>query len=123
MSSDPKRLDQVFRHLQLIQAGDYPAVTGNADGGYRIIERPWQELAEPSKLAILSDAIDWQGISNRDKAHILLAHIDPGHITDDQRRRLIDQATAPAGIEDRLDALRRRLGGQGYQRDEHDRGR
>ena len=125
MSSDPQRINQVFRHLDLIRAGDYPAIVGNATGGgYRIEDRPWQELAEPSKLAILSDAIDWQGISNRDKAHILLAQIDPGQITDAQRRQLIDQA-AGRGLDGQLNALRGELSQDTNtpQRDRNDRGR
>lgn len=128
MSSNPQRIDEVFRHLGRIKAGDYPVVMGNAlGGGYRIVERPWQDLAEPSKLAILSEAIDWQGISNRDKAHILLAQVDPGKITTEQRRQLIDQATLPVseGVDGRLDALRSELGQRknAPERDGNDRGR
>jgi hypothetical protein len=48
---------------------------------------------ESSKLAILQDAVNWQGITNRDQAHILLAEIDPGKISDAQRRALIEDAT------------------------------
>lgn len=91
MLSDQKRLDQVFRHIQRIKMSDYPAIVGNAEA-YRIVDRPWQELAEPAKLAILQDAVDWSGITNRDQATILLSEIDPGKITDAQRTRLIDAA-------------------------------
>jgi hypothetical protein len=95
MTSDARRLGEAYRHIRRIKAEDYPVIVGNsagANGGYRIVERPWRELPEPSKLAILQDAVDWSGISNRDQAHILLAEIDPGMITDAQRNRLIDMA-------------------------------
>jgi hypothetical protein len=99
MPSDQKRLDQVFRHIEYIKAGDYPVIVGH-DESYRIVERPWKELAEPSKLAILQDAVDWTGITNRDQATILLSEIDLGRITDAQRTQLIDAATST--YEDRL---------------------
>lgn len=95
MASDPKRLKQVFQHIQRIKASDYAVIVGSHDegsGGYRIVERPWKELPEPSKLAILIDAVDWSDITNRDQATILLSEVDPGRITDAQRTRLIDAA-------------------------------
>jgi hypothetical protein len=52
MSSEPKLLRQAYRHIQRIKAGDYPVILGaSADhaGGYRIVERPWQELRDPPK--------------------------------------------------------------------------
>ncbi len=61
-------------------------------------------MPEPSKLAILQDAVDWTGISNRDQAHILLSAIDPGQITDAQRNRLIDLATGKHSLWERLQA-------------------
>ena len=100
MASDAKRLEQAFDHIRRIKAGDYPAVVGR-DNQYRIIERPWKDLAEASKLAILTEAVDWSGITNRDQAHILLSEIDPGRISDAQRNRLIDM-TAPS-LKDILD--------------------
>ena len=96
MASNPQRLDQALRHIRRIKADTYPVITGNstdARGDYRIAERPWQDVPEPSKLAILQDAVNWEGISNRDQAHILLAEIDPGKITAAQRSRLIAAAT------------------------------
>lgn len=100
MPSDSKRLQQAFDHIRRIKAGDYPAVVGR-DDQYRIIERPWKDLAEASKLAILTEAVDWSGITNRDQAHILLSEIDPGRIPDAQRNRLIGMA-APS-LQDILD--------------------
>jgi len=104
MTSDPQRLDQALKHIRRIKADDYPVIVGNSaeGGGYRIIERPWQDLAEPSKLAILQDAVDWTGITNRDQAHILLSEIDPGQITDVQRNRLIDMATRSQSMWEKL---------------------
>jgi hypothetical protein len=94
-SSDPRRVQQVCRHIRVIKAGTYPQIVGSPDdrdGGYRIVERLWQDVPEASKLAILQDAVDWSGITNRDQAHILLTEIDPGRITDAQRGRLIEMA-------------------------------
>lgn len=88
MPSDEKRLRDVFRHISQIKEGTYPTIQGN-----HIAERPWQDMPEPSKLAVLQDAVDWSGISNRDQGHILLSEIDPGKISDAQRNRLIDMAT------------------------------
>src|SRR5262245_35519718 len=72
MTSDPDRINQAMQHIARIKAGNYPAIVGR-DGDYRIMERPWGDLAEPAKLAVLTDAVDWTGISNRDQSHILLA--------------------------------------------------
>ncbi len=121
MPSDPKRLDQVYRHIQSIKAADYPVIMGSsAEGGagYRIVERPFRDLPEPSKLAILQESVDWSKITNRDQAHILLAEIDPGKVTDAQRRRLIDQA---AGRSSYGDTLREAAAMGGASRDQ-DRG-
>jgi hypothetical protein len=84
-------------------------------GNYRIVDRPWQELPEPSKLAILQDAVDWSGVSNRDQATILLSEIDPGKITDAQRARLIDTAAAESPYQEMLRAASAR---GGIQKDE-----
>lgn len=92
MPSDQDRLRQAFRHIDRIKAAEYPAIVGS-DKGYRIVERPWQDMPEPSKLAILQDQVDWSGISNRDQAHIILGQLDPSKLTDPQRNRLIDAAT------------------------------
>jgi hypothetical protein len=92
MPSDEKRLKEAFAHIMRIKEGTYPAVVGQ-DRDYRIEERPWQDMPERSKLAILQDAVDWSGVSNRDQAHILLSEIDPGKISDAQRNRLIGMAT------------------------------
>jgi hypothetical protein len=91
MQSNSVRLNEVMRHIGRIRAGAYPAIVGGSDD-YRIVERPWQEIPETSKLAILKDAVDWSGSTNRDQAHILLAAIDPGKIPDAERNRLIDTA-------------------------------
>ena|SRR5256885_818793 len=91
MISDPKRLSEAMRHIARIKAGNYPAIVGR-DDNYPIVERPWQDLAEPAKVAVLQDAVDWSGITNHDQAHILLAEVDPGKTTDAQRGRLIEMA-------------------------------
>lgn len=108
MPSDTKRLQEVFSHIRRIKEGTYPAVSGQ-DSGYRIEERPWQDMPDRSKLAILQDAVDWEGITNRDQAHILLSEIDPGKISDTQRRTLIEAATRE---DDRDIGMTRERGGR-----------
>ena len=106
MPSNPKRLHQAMQHIRRIQAGDYPQIQqspDDKDGYYRIVERPWRDVPERSKLAILQDAVDWSGITNRDQSHILLAAIDPGKITDAQRNRLIDMAGVKDACQHRLE--------------------
>jgi hypothetical protein len=92
-----------MRHIGRIKAGDYPAIVGSG-GDYRIVERPWQEIPETSKLAILKDAVDWSGITNRDQAHVLLSEIDPGKIPDAERNRLIDMAQDTLSLKDLKEA-------------------
>lgn len=91
MPSDAKRLGQACEHIRRIKAGDYPAIVGSV-GDYQIVERPWREIQESAKLAILKEAVDWSGITNRDQAHILLSEIDLGKIPDAERNRLIGMA-------------------------------
>ena len=105
MSSNQQRLHEAMRHIDRIKAGDYPAIVGNG-ATYRIVERPWAEIAEPSKLAILKDAVDWSGITNRDQAHILLSEIDPGKIPDAERNHLIDMARDRLSLKDLREAGR-----------------
>ena len=106
--SDPKRLVEATRHIGNIKERAYPVVVGREDP-LRIEERPWKQMPEQSKLAILQD-LDWSGVTNRDRAHILLAEVDPGKISDAQRNTLIDMAlaggaTATAGDEKPLSAM------------------
>src|SRR5262245_6143749 len=102
MPSDPRRVNEAMRHIARIKAGNYPAIVGR-DENYRIVEQPWAEVTESSKLAILQDAVDWSGVTNRDQAHILLGEVDPGRITDAQRNRLIDMAAANETLAEKLD--------------------
>ena len=111
MPSDQKRLNQVMRHIDRIKEGAYPAVIGR-DDQYRITERPWAEMPERSKLAILQDAVDWSGITNRDQGHILLGEIDPGKITDAQRNGLIEMASAPQSYDELLEEKSAGVGGR-----------
>jgi hypothetical protein len=103
MRSNSVRLNQVMRHIGRIKASDYPAIVGNA-GDYRIVERPWREIPETSKLAIMKDAVDWSGITNRDQAHILLSEIDAGKIPDAERNRLIGMADDRLSLKDLREA-------------------
>jgi hypothetical protein len=102
MPSDQRRLHDVMRHIRRIKAGDYPAIVGS-EGAYRIVERPWQDIPEGSKLAILRDAVNWSGVSNRDQAHILLSEIDLGKIADSERNRLIGMAQDRPTLKDILE--------------------
>jgi hypothetical protein len=102
MPSDQEHLQRVMKQIRLIKAGDYPAIVGR-DDQYRIVERPWQELADSSKLAILQDAVNWSGVTNRDRAHILLGAIDPGKIADAERNRLIEMAQGRPTFKDILE--------------------
>lgn len=105
MSSDLRRLQEVTGHIRRIKASDYPAIVGNG-GDYRIVERPWRDMPETSKLAILKDAVDWSGVTNRDQAHILLSEIDAGKIPDAERNRLIDMAQDKLSLKDLREAAR-----------------
>ncbi len=98
-SSDARRLQEAQRHIRQIKAADYPQIlpsTEDRQGPYRIVERPWAQIPEGNKLAILRDAVDWSGITNRDQAALLLAAIDPTQINDADRNRLIDAAAGAA---------------------------
>lgn len=120
MPSDKERLRQVFGDIDRIKAAEYPAVVGN-EKGHQIVERPWRDMPEPSKLAILQDSVDWSGISNRDRGHILLGQLDPGKLTDVQRNRLIDAATREeAGVQEKpLSADQEKALGTEMRADEH----
>jgi hypothetical protein len=110
--SDEERVHRACQHIRRIKASDYPTIVGR-DDQYRIEGRPWAELPESSKLAILQDAVDWSGVTNRDRAHILLAEIDPGRITDAQRLRLIEMAVEK---DESQELSRERAGGIGQPR-------
>ena len=102
MASDGKRLYEVYTQIEQIKASDYPAIVGR-DDQYKIVDRPWAQIPEPSKLAMLQDAVDWSGISNRDRANILLVEIDPGKLPDAQRNSLIDAAVIGPSLKDILE--------------------
>jgi hypothetical protein len=102
MPSNQVRLNEVRSHIRRIKAGDYAAIVGSG-GDYRIVERPWREMQEAAKLAILKDAVDWSGISNRDQAHILLSEIDIGKISDAERNRLVAAAADRPTLKDILE--------------------
>ncbi len=116
MPSDDKRVHQAFQHIQRIKAGDYPVIVGR-DDKYRVEDRPWKDMPETSKLAILQDAVDWSGITNRDQAHILLAEVDPGKITDAQRNLLIDMAGVKDSYQQQLEQAASMGAGRARNRD------
>ncbi|WP_435008074.1 hypothetical protein P12x_005344 [Tundrisphaera lichenicola] len=120
MPSDQERLRQVQSRIGQIKATEYPVVVGG-DKGYKIVERPWKDMPEPSKLAILQDSVDWSGVTNRDRAHLLLCEIDPGKLTDPQRNRLIEAAARedPVAGEKPLSAAHMKALGAEVRADEH----
>ena len=115
MPSDERQLANAVRHIDRIKEGTYPAVL-ERDGDYRIVERDWKDMPEPSKLAILQDAVDWSGVSTRDQGHILLSAIDPGKISDTQRNRLIDMAVSEDGYQELLEEKAAAATGRGNDR-------
>jgi hypothetical protein len=115
MPSDERQLANAVRHIDRIKEGKYPAVVGR-DSNYRIVERDWKDMPEPNKLAILQDAVDWSGVSNRDQGHILLSEIDPGKISDTQRNRLIDMAISEDSYKEMLEEKARAGTGRSIDR-------
>jgi len=94
--SDPKRLLHVMGAIRALKDGRYPVARELAGVGklsiVKLDERPWKDLPEPGKLAMLKDRIDWSGVTNRDQAYILLQELNVNALTDEQRIQLIHQA-------------------------------
>jgi hypothetical protein len=68
-------------------------VSGTEKAGlYEVETRRWDQVAEPSKLEMLKDLVNWEGVSNRDMAHILLRELDVGRLSTEQRGLLIHTA-------------------------------
>lgn len=93
--SDPKRLLHVMGAIRALKDGRYPVARELAGVGkfaiVKLDERPWKEVPEPAKLAMLKDLVDWSGVTNKDQAHILLSELNVGALTVDQRDQLIRQ--------------------------------
>jgi hypothetical protein len=97
---DPERLAEVRLQIRALKAAEQPVVRLVFPEGpheHKLAYRPWADVPEPAKLSMLQDLIDWQGISNRDMAHLLLGELDVGKLSAGQRDMLIRLAEpAPA---------------------------
>ena len=80
--------------IEGIKQKEHPVVRPSEDNGrvFEMKSRPWGEVPEPAKLEYLSDMVDWTGVSDRDRAHILLKEVDVGKLSGGQRDRLIREA-------------------------------
>ena len=88
----PDRLAEVRRQIRALKAAEHPVVRLVYPEGpheHKVAYRPWTDVPEPAKLALLQDLVNWQGISNRDMAHLLLGELDVGKLSAGQRDMLI----------------------------------
>ncbi len=92
MESDPERLAEVRQQIRALKLAEHPVMRLVYPEGpveHKIAWRSWADVAEASKLALLQDAVDWSGVSNRDMAHMLLGELDVGKLSAGQRDLLI----------------------------------
>jgi len=86
------RLTEVRQQVRALKLAEHPVVRLVHPEGphqHKLAYRPWADIPEPGKLALLQDLVDWQGISNRDMAHLLLGELDVGKLNAGQRDTLI----------------------------------
>lgn len=96
--SDPKRMVQVMAQIAQVKDKLHPlvrAVEGTRDRMHEIVPRAWKDVPESGKLAMLND-LDWEGITNRDRAHLMLRELDVGKLSDHERNWLIETAEPKA---------------------------
>ena len=115
--SDPDKLAEVRRQIRALKLAEHPVVRlVSPDWGstHEVSWRPWAEIPEAGKLNMLQDLVDWQGISNRDMAHILLGELDVGKLSSGQRDLLIRlaQPVPDRHLELSLEKLKQRKHGQ-----------
>ncbi len=95
MPSDQRRLRETWAHIERVRRARYPHICEEA-GRCSIRDLPFADLPDRKKLAILTAAVRWDGISGLDQATILLSNInDPENLTTAQRDRLLRMAAAP----------------------------
>jgi hypothetical protein len=109
--SDPKQLLLAMGAIRRLKDGSFPVAREVAGIGrfalLKFDDRPWSEIPESAKLAMLKDLVNWEGVTNKDQAHILLQELDVGKLSTEQRDQLIRQAD-PASLP--LPQLGRRRG-------------
>ena len=85
--------------------------------------RRWADVPEAGKLSMLQDLVSWEGVTNRDMAHILLGEVDVGKLSSGQHDLLIRLAEPePARGTMSLEELKRVASGR-QPGQEKDRGR
>lgn len=98
--SDPDRLNQVLRQIRAIKHAEQPVVRlvyPAWPSPHKVAWRPWSAVPEAAKLSMLQDLVDWEGITNKDMAHILLSELDVGKLSAGQRDMLIRLAAPESG--------------------------
>jgi hypothetical protein len=100
IESDPERLAEVRKQIRAIKLAEHPVVRLVYPEGpveHKIAGRRWADVPEAGKLALLQDAVDWSGVTNRDMATLLLSELDVGKLSAGQRDLLIRLAEPEPG--------------------------
>lgn len=90
--SDRKQLNKALAQIRALKAAEHPVVRlvhPEWPSPHMVAWRRWADVPEAGKLSMLQDLIDWQGVTNRDMAHILLGELDVGKLSSGQRDLLI----------------------------------
>ena len=111
----PDRLAEVRRQIRSLKLAEHPVVRLVHPEGpveHKIAWRGWDAVPEAGKLALLQDAVDWSGVTNRDMAHLLLGELDVGKLSAAQRDLLIrlaepEPARGKVSLEELKQAARR----------------
>jgi hypothetical protein len=94
--SDPKAYLCAMLDVQRLKSSRHTHARTVFDLGpfsmVRMDTRPWSEVPEQAKLAMLKDLVNWEGVSPRDMAMIMLRELDVGKLTPAQRGELISMA-------------------------------
>jgi hypothetical protein len=94
--SDPKKYLLAMLDVQRLKGAQHSYMRTVFElgpfGVTRLDTRPWSEVPESSKLAMLKDLVNWEGVTNRDMAMILLRELDVGKLSQDERGALISMA-------------------------------
>jgi hypothetical protein len=90
--SDPRQLNKALAQIRALKSAEHPVVRlVHPEGSslHTVAWRRWADVSESSKLSMLQDLVSWEGITNRDMAHILLGELDVGKLSPGQRDLLI----------------------------------
>jgi len=94
--SDPKAYMLARLAIDRLKAARHPvARTVFELGTFGVVKfdtRDWGDVPERSKLAMLKDLVNWEGVSDRDMAMLLLHELDVGKLTPAERGWLISTA-------------------------------